>query len=60
MDRREQLEEIHCEAKMIGAAYRAVALASGQTGTPYGTQLADIVARLAKVMAEDDLAMVKP
>lgn len=49
-----QLEEIHIEAKMIEAAYIAVAQASGQTMTPYPAKLAALVARLAKMVQDED------
>lgn len=45
---KDQLCELYTEAKMIGAAYLAVAQAQGQTQEPYGTKLANVVARFIK------------
>jgi hypothetical protein len=52
MGKVKELQEIYTEAKCIGAAYLAVAIAQGQTQTPYGTKLADLVAKFAKVIEE--------
>lgn len=47
-----ELCELYTEAKMVGAAYKAIAEAQGQTQEPYGTKLANIVARLVKCVEE--------
>jgi len=53
-NKRKELQEIYLEAKMIGAAYLAVAQSQGQTQVPYATKLADLIARLAKLEEEQE------
>jgi hypothetical protein len=48
MSCKKELCELYTEAKMVGAAYLAVAQAQGQIQEPYGTKLANIVARFIK------------